>query len=139
MKRFTFPALLIVATFSGCTATRDAQLTTQQQARQAAVREANARQYQAAQQRRAEDKLRHKFARYTTAELMLMDARYQQFGGAPGQDLHARTNAHALHLDTRTIERVLEIERELLRRWQAGDTQAWLPEFASLQRQAEVK
>jgi hypothetical protein len=58
-----------------------------------------------------------------------MDTRYKELKQSSGRDLNVRVNAGETNSDARNIERVLEIERELMRRWKSGDAQAYLPEF----------
>jgi len=85
------------------------------------------------ERRHAEDDLRHKFARYTTGELKLMDTRYKELRQSSGRDLDVTLNPMARKIwgnsDTDNAEKIIEIERELLRRWKAGDTEAHLAEF----------
>lgn len=102
----------------------------QSEARSRAEEEAD-RKREAEEQRRDEEReLREKFARYSTGELKLMDARYKDLQkGASGRDLNIRINSRSANSDAKNVERILEIERELLRRWKSGDKDAYLPEF----------
>jgi hypothetical protein len=101
--------------------------------RHIAEREADEQRHETDERRHAEDDLRHKFARYSTAELKLMDTRYKDLRESSGRDVNVTLNPMARKIwgdsDTANVERVLEIERELLRRWKAGDADAYLPEF----------
>ncbi len=111
--------------------------TPEDEKRHAAEREADEQRHEAEERRHAEEDLRRKFARYSTAELKLMDARYKQLlGPASGRDLNVAVNRGWLgpkaNSDAETVERLVEIERELLRRWKAGDSDAYLPEFGSV-------
>lgn len=102
----------------------------------AGAREEAGRKREAEEQRREEEqKLREKFARYSTGELKLMDVRFKELRQSSGRDLNVTLNPAARRLwgdsDSENIKRLLEIERELLRRWKAGDKEAYLPEFDS--------
>ena len=99
--------------------------------RHVAEREAGEQRRAQVERQHAEEGLRRKFMRYSTGELKLMDARYRELNTASGRDLNVRVNARAAKGDERNMERVLEIERELLRRWKAGDLEAYLPDFES--------
>ena len=103
--------------------------------RRAATHEADEQRHAAEEHRHAEEDLRHKFARYSTAELKLMDTRYKELRQSSGRDVNVTVSPMARKIwgdsDKDNVERVLEIERELLRRWKAGDTEAYLPEFAA--------
>lgn len=144
-KFITFSVLVFVSGFfgSGC-ATE--QLTPEERvverakseerrrladARQQAEEEADQQRNAAEQRRDAERELREKYAKYSTAELNLMHARYKELqqSSASGRDLNVRVNARSVNSDAKNVERLLEIERELLRRWNAGDRDAHLPEF----------
>ena len=120
----TVLSVLFVATltlWAGCASTTPEQ------------REANNQRQATEQRRRSDDDLRRKFARYSSAELKLMDARYRDLQTSSGRDLNVRVNSLVpANSDSKNIERVLQIERELLRRWKAGDSEAYLPDFASL-------
>jgi hypothetical protein len=99
----------------------------------AAQREADEQRHAVEERRHSEDDLRHKFARYSSAELKLMDACYRDLKTSSGRDLNVRVNSFVpANSDEKNIERVLQIERELLRRWKAGDSEAYLPDFAAL-------
>jgi TolA-binding protein len=105
--------------------------------RRAIEREANNRRHEVEQRRNAEEDLRRKFDRYSTGDLKLMDARYKELlTNSSGRDLNVTVNRGALapeaKSDAKNVDRIVEIERELLRRWKAGDTEAHLPEFESL-------
>jgi hypothetical protein len=75
--------------------------------------------------------LREKFERYSTPELKLMHERYLQVAnGAGGRDLNVTVNRlFPSESDKKQMDRVVELERELLRRWKAGDEEARLPNF----------
>jgi hypothetical protein len=76
--------------------------------------------------------LREKFEKYSTAELKVIHERYLQVatGAAGGRDLNVRVNSFLpSESDKKQMDRVVEIERELLRRWKAGDSEAKLPNF----------
>jgi hypothetical protein len=64
-----------------------------------------------------------------------MDTRYKELRQSSGRDVNVTLNPMARKIwgdsDNENVERVLEIERELLRRWKAGDVAARLPEFDS--------
>lgn len=66
-----------------------------------------------------------------------MDSRYKELNKASGREVDVNVNRGLLtrkivgDSDTMNVERVLEIERELLRRWKSGDAEAYLPEFGS--------
>ena len=82
-------------------------------------------------QREEAKQLRERYERYTTAELKLMHQRYLELAsGAGGRDLNVRVNSLVpSESDKKQMERVVEIERELLRRWKNGDADARLPSF----------
>ena len=105
------------------------QRQTANEQRHVAEREADEQRHAEEERRHAGEDLRRKFARFSTAELKLMDTRYRELKEASGRDLNVRLNARALNSDVKNVERILEIERELLRRWKAGDNEAYLPEF----------
>jgi flagellar motility protein MotE (MotC chaperone) len=92
-------------------------------------------------QREEAKQLREKYERYTTAELKLMHQRYLELAsGAGGRDLNVRLNSWLpSESDKKQMERVVEIERELLRRWKAGDAEARLPNFEQSQPASESK
>lgn len=131
--------IVAIITVAGCaTSTTPEQRAAKRAAdeqRHAIEREANEQRREAEERRRAEEHLRRKFARYSTAELKLMDTRYKELRLSSGRDVNVTLNPMARRIwgdsDTENVERVLEIERELLRRWKAGDTEAYLPEFES--------
>jgi hypothetical protein len=86
------------------------------------------------QRQEASEQLRRKFARYTTAELKIMRARYAQYAemSGSGRDVNVNVNRRRKQeYDLENTERVIEIERELIRRWKAGDEEAKLPEFGN--------
>jgi len=60
-----------------------------------------------------------------------MHQRYLELAsGAGGRDLNVRVNSWVpSESDKKQMERVVEIERELLRRWNDGDAEARLPNF----------
>lgn len=66
-----------------------------------------------------------------------MRFRYLEYAQASssGRDLHVTVDKPKLfrrgdkEQDLQNTERVIEIERELLRRWKAGDAEARLPDF----------
>ena len=103
--------------------------------RHAAERTADENRRATEERRHAAEDLRNKFIRYGTAELKLMDTRYKELRSASGRDLNLTLNPAARKIwgdsDTENTERILEIERELLRRWKAGDQEAYLPEFGT--------
>ena len=132
-KRWIF--LLVALILAGCvsTPTTPDQRAANEQ-RRAADRAANEYRHAVDERRHAEEGLRHKFARYSSAELKLMDTRYKELEQSSGRDVNITMNSPLARQiwgdsDKNNIERVLEIERELLRRWKAGDTEAYLPEF----------
>ena len=93
-------------------------------------REANNVRHAAEARRDAEEDLRRKFLRFSTGDLKLMNARYRELQNASGRDLNVKVNSLRIaNTDAKNVEKVLEIERELLRRWQAGDAEAYLPDF----------
>ena len=136
--------LAAVALAAGCATFRGPAPTPEQQAakeqrraadqkRRAEEREANEQRRAVAERRGAEEGLRRQFARYSTGELKLMDARYKDLRVGSGRDLNVKVNAlGSSNLDNKNIERLLEIERELLRRWKAGDSEAYLPDFQAI-------
>lgn len=76
--------------------------------------------------------LRERYERYTTAELKIMRARYLGLSTTgSGRDLRLSTEGLIPRKtsDEKSIAKVIEIERELLRRWKAGDAEAELPDF----------
>ena len=73
--------------------------------RQARVDERLSSQAQLAEQNR----LQHKYLRFSTVELKMMYSKYSE--------------------KSSSSDRVVEIERELRRRWKAGDADAQLPQF----------
>lgn len=81
--------LLIGCLFIGCAGTastpeeRAAQRETAEQ-RQIAEHEADEQRHAENERRHAEDDLRHEFARYSTAELKLMDMRYKELRQSSG-------------------------------------------------------
>jgi hypothetical protein len=140
-----FLCFIAVAVIGCVSTTTPEQRTIQQQKRiakheadeqrQSARREADEQKREAEERRHAEEDLRHKYARYTTAELKLMDTRYKELRIASGRDLNLNVGAQRLIFedsDKENAERVIEIERELLRRWKAGDKEAYLAEFESV-------
>jgi flagellar biosynthesis GTPase FlhF len=149
MRILTLILALVSSTLAGCTTTnvtpeeraareqqRAAQRQTDEQ-RQIAERKADEERQAAEERRHAEDDLRHKFIRYSTAELKLMLTRYEELRQSSGRDLNVNINDHLARKiwgdsDKNNIERVLEIERELLRRWRAGDAEAYLPKFEAI-------
>jgi hypothetical protein len=140
--------ICIVVALSGCRSTpeqraakehrravereADERRNQEEEKRDAIQREAN----EAQDRRQAIEELRRKFVRYSTPELKIMDARYRDLNTSSGRDLNLTVNRGLLqrkaNSDETNIERVLEIERELLRRWKAGDNEAFLAEFQSL-------
>ena len=96
--------------------------------------EANEQRHAVEERQREEDNLRRKFAKYSTAELQLMHSRYTDLAKSPsGRDVNITIDPLARALfgdsDTANAQRVIEIERELLRRYQNGDQEAHLPSF----------
>ena len=84
------------------------------------------------EQRIQADQLRNRFKRYTTAELRVMHARYAQLAGInTSKDAGLNPAASAIwgNPDRRNTEQLIEVERELLRRYKLGDTEAQLPNF----------
>lgn len=87
-----------------------------------------------ARQRQREEahQLRERYEQYSTAELKLMHDRYLDLTTA-GSGRDVNFNPAGLiprkASDEKNVEKVVEIERELLRRWRAGDAEAKLPEF----------
>lgn len=75
------------------------------------------------------DGLRRKFARYSTEELHLMRARYLGLAFKPSKDINISVDPLATAIlgdsDTRQTKQVIDIERELLRRYNAGDKEAY--------------
>jgi hypothetical protein len=144
-------ALVVLAMFVGCSTNsrspvsrllsptpeerRESELRhAESEKRHAAEREADEQKHAAEERRHTEEDLRHKYAKYSTAELKLMDTRYKELRTSSGRDLNLNVGMQRKMFsdsDTENIERVLEIERELLRRWKAGDKEAYLPEFES--------
>jgi hypothetical protein len=123
-------------------AARDARRAQQQQ-RDA---EARAARLQAEEQRRADDHrrqaeaeqrgqlegLRNRFKRYTTGELKIMHTRYANLAGLnTTKDLGLAPAATAIWgtADRRHTDMLIDLERELLRRWKTGDAEAYLPHF----------
>src|SRR5690348_12597678 len=96
-RAFPFLSLLIFFLFSGCASNsespqqREAQRETDQQ-RRIAQHEADEQRHEAEERQHAEDDLRHKFARYTTAELKLMDTRYKELRQSSGRDVDVTLN-----------------------------------------------
>lgn len=93
---------------------------------------ASPEEHAANERRHAERDLQNKFARYSTEELKLMHKRYSELRkDSTGRDLNITINPLARRIwgdsDTQNTERVLEIERELMRRKAAGDASATLP------------
>lgn len=149
------PLTLLIGSLplAGCTttdlspeerATREKQHAAQRQAdeqRRIADRKADEERQAAEERRHAEEDLRHKFIRYSTAELKLMVSRYDELRQSSGRDLNLTLNPVARKIwgdsDTDNIERVIEIERELLRRWKRGDREAYLPKFDATAPRAE--
>jgi hypothetical protein len=136
MKRTTLKHsrlfIVLAAVFlAGCTTSPEKRAANEQQ--RAVEREQNERRHEIEQRRNAEEDLRHKFARYSTAELKLMDTRYKDLRQSSGRDVNLTLRpVDRLILgdsDKHNVEHILEIERELLRRWKAGDAEAYLPEF----------
>jgi hypothetical protein len=120
--------LVVFLITPGCTTpTRSAEEQLRTTERQAA----EARRA-AVERQRAEEGLRRKFLRYSTGELKLMDARYRGLEHASGREVNVRVNSLiSPKADERNMQRVLEIERELLRRWKLGDAEAYLPDFGT--------
>lgn len=92
---------------------------------------ASPEQHAANEQKHAAEALRNKFARYSTEELKLMHARYSDLAKNPTRrDVNVTLNPLARRIwgdsDTQNTERLLEIERELMRRRAAGDATASL-------------
>lgn len=84
------------------------------------------------EQRHQQEDLRNRFKRFSTAELKLMHARYAQLAGLnTSRDAGLNPVGSALFgsTDRRNTESLIEVERELLRRWKAGDEEARLPSF----------
>jgi hypothetical protein len=108
--------------------------------RRAVERERNDQRHETEQRRNAERDLRRKFARYSTGELKLMHARYKELSQSTSRDFNVTVNRSHLvseaDSDLKDLKRLLEIEteieRELLRRWKAGDAEAFLPEFEAI-------
>jgi hypothetical protein len=133
----TLSPIALAATLALCAGCETTTTTPEQRAakqqRRAAEREADEQRHDAEERRHAEEDLRHKFARYSTGALKLMDTRYKDLRQASGRDLNVTVNRGLLGpkaaSDSENVERVLEVERELLRRWKAGDAEAYLPEF----------
>ncbi len=77
--------------------------------------------------------LRERYERYSTAELRLMHERYLELAtGTSRGDLNVRVNSLVpSNSDKDKMEKVIEMERELLRRWKDGDKGAKLPSFES--------
>jgi hypothetical protein len=76
--------------------------------------------------------LKEKYDRYTTQELKIMYERYLDFVSGRGRqsDSNIRRNAFVpSEIDKKHMEQVIEIERELLRRWKSGDQDAHLAAF----------
>jgi len=103
------------------------QKAAKEEARQAADNARRARD----RQRDEAKQLREKYERYSTTELRVMHKRYLQLAtGSGGRDLNVRVNSWVpSESDKKQMDRVIEIERELLRRWKAGDAEAQLPNF----------
>jgi hypothetical protein len=114
----------------------DRQKAKQEQSR--ARQQAEDNRQRADSERRARDRqrdearqLRERYERYSTAELRLMHDRYLELAtGGSGSDLNVRVNSLLpSNTDKAKMEQVIEIERELLRRWKDGDKGAKLPNF----------
>lgn len=127
---------LLFATLVGCT-TETAQTKPQRSqaeidAARAVRREADAQRRATNQLLHAQEDLRRRYEKYTTAELHLMHRRYA--------DLTRKTTSLDTGLapaassiwgstDKRHTDELIRLERELMRRWKAGDATAKLPEF----------
>jgi hypothetical protein len=147
-------SLAALLVFAGCdtfNASRRPALSVEDRQRERLERQKNAEERRAAQERddelrskadndrRAHERqrdearqLREKFEKYSTGELKVMHERYLQVatGAASGRDLNVRVNSFLpSESDKKQMDRVVEIERELLRRWKAGDSEAKLPNF----------
>ena len=84
------------------------------------------------EQRHAGEDLRNRFKRYSTGELHLMRSRYADLTGKT-TSVDAGINPGASQIwgnaDRKNTEKLIDIERELLRRWKLGDEDAHLPQF----------
>ncbi len=86
------------------------------------------------EQRGQQEGLRNRFKRYSTAELKIMRNRYVDLAHLnTTKDAMLNPAASAIwgNNDRRNAEQLIEVERELLRRWKSGDADAHLPEFDS--------
>ena len=113
---------------------REARRAEQEQKRaQAEQRRAEDDAHRAVELRReSEERLRRKFLEYSTADLKVMRSRYADYAERSGSGRDMNININRLRRrehDLENTERVIEIERELVRRWKSGDAEARLPEF----------
>jgi hypothetical protein len=123
----TIPLILVLSSsliISGC--------STMTPEEEATRRESDERRREQEERRHAQEDLRRRFARYTTPELKVMHARHSGLTQQSGtRDITINPMATKIWgtSDRHNVERLIEIERELLRRWQAGDADAKLPQF----------
>jgi hypothetical protein len=108
------------------------QRRSEQQRRDTERRLADEKRQAENEQRAQHEQLRNRFKRYTTAELKVMHGRYANLAGLnTSKDIGLAPAASAIwgNPDRRNTEMLIDIERELLRRWKAGDSEAKLPHF----------
>jgi hypothetical protein len=124
--------------FGGCsTTTPDERRANEERRRQeeANKREADEQRREQEQQQREQENLRRRFAKYSTAELKVMYASYSNLVQQPGtRDITVNPLATRIWgtSDQHNVQKLIDVERELLRRWQAGDAEAKLPQFDSI-------
>jgi outer membrane biogenesis lipoprotein LolB len=131
MKRLLPILVAAFFAFSGCATSE------QKEARQQKKAERDADRSLAEEQRR----LLRDHARYSTGELLIMHRTYTEFLYGDTGESDSRTINLSNPLATRiwgtskenTAKKLIKLERELLRRWNAGDKEAYLPSFAEVQ------
>lgn len=130
--------LLLLAGCKSPTAEEEAQHRADQQARlqRETQRRAEGDARRASERQRNEaEQLKRKYERYSTSELKLMHEHYLSLSRSPGsgRDLNVKVNSlFRSDSDEKNTERVIELERELLRRWKGGDPEAQLPGFEEM-------
>lgn len=130
---------LLMTACLGCNTFKSPYTPEERQARDAQHRlddqkrhEADLERQDEDQRRHAQEDLRRHFARYSTAELKVMHAHYYELTGHSGtRDLTINPAATRLWgtSDQANTEKLIEVERELLRRYSAGDQEAKLSNF----------
>jgi hypothetical protein len=128
--------LFMVVLLAGCDTFKSPYTPEEQKARAAQRRLEDQQRHEADLQRQDDDQrhhaqedLRRKYSRYTTAELKMMHAHYYELTGHSGtRDLTLNPAATKLWgtSDQANTEKLIDVERELLRRYQAGDQEAKL-------------